>query len=113
MEVFDKLDKGLSQSRGLTLFELCKSQFDQFLFIKSVLYKNATPIGVDVESGDSTINPTANSKQVESECLQLELLKNINEALRCLNSELPESHSGKTQLKLTDMKRQLSDLFKA
>ena len=111
MDVFNQLDQGLSQSRGHTLFELSKSQFEQFLYMKSHLYKKQ--LRRDLELGHPTTNYIEGSKKLVGEDLLMELKKNIDEGIRCLHSELPGFHGDRTRMKLTEIKTQLSDISKA
>ena len=113
MNVFDIFDAGLSQSRGLTLFELCKAQFGQLYRLHPELHAEATVSGGNPESGNFTTNSKYASNQKAFDTTAIELKANIDEAISCLNIELSGTHGGRATTKLLEMRNQLSDLYKA
>ena len=121
MEVFDVFDSGLSQSRGFTLFEICKSQFNQLYHLKSQRNKDSITSNDDLEEPtrtpelevDKTLdNITDNAKATEEVGIKKELKYNVDEAIACLESEIQGSYGANLKSKLLELKSQLSDLFK-
>ena len=91
MNVFDVLDPGLSQSRGLTLFEYCNALYGQILTPKILAQSNC--------NHDLKGIPTS---AIQGE--KIDALKSmIDEAIRCLASELDESIGGRARKRLIEM----------
>ena len=111
MTVFNTFDQGFSQSRGLTLFELSKSQFHRYLHLKSQLRQNQQMLNDTPECGNTTTDAKRNSNPIEAEAILKELRENIDEAMLCLHSEIRGSHGWKATTKLREMKDYLSGLF--
>ena len=114
LKIFDIFDPGLSQSRGLTLLELCDAQFVQLTTRRNsqVLKQN-----IIEESRQSVESECVMSEDEQNSNLLFkkwvgELEKNINEAISCLEVELPDSRGGKARARLLEMKNELLKLYK-
>ena len=91
MNIFDVLDPGLSQSRGLTLFEYCNALYGQISTPK-------VPVQPNCNHELEGISTTA----IQDE--EIETLKTmVDEAIRCLASELDESIGGRARKRLIEM----------
>ena len=91
MNVFDVLDPGLSQSRGLTLFEYCNALYSQ-------IFTPKLPAQLNCYHDLKGISTTA----IQGE--EIDALKSmIDEAIRCLASELNESIGGRARKRLIEM----------
>ena len=97
MNVFDVLDPGLSQSRGLTLFEYCNALYGQ-------IFTPKLPVQSNCNHGLKEISTTA----IQGE--EKEALKSmVDEAIRCLTSELDESIGGRARKRLIEMENTVND----
>ena len=85
------LDPGLSQSRGLTLFEYCSALYSQIFTPKL--------------PGESNCNHCPNGiSTTATQGEEMEALKRmVDEAIRCLASELDESIGGRARKRLIEM----------
>ena len=106
MTVFDVFDKGLSQTRGLTLYELVRAQIKKLKYLskkemrrKKAVKDNPTENGSIKEDNDFQLK--------EDFLLMDEIPANLEEALCCLDHEFPNSHAGKVRKKLLIMKHDL------
>ena len=96
MNVFDVLDPGLSQSRGLTLFEYCKALYGQIFTTKIPVQSNCNH---DLKGISTTV--------IQGE--KIEALKSmVDEAIRCLASELDESIGGRARKRLIEMENAIN-----
>ena len=105
LTVFDTYDQGLSQTRGLTLYELAKAQLEKFTYFSEKKLRETS-----LKNEESKIcSSEERNGLIRNEGLILlrEIKKNIEEAILCLLHEIPDSHGGKTRKKLLDMKQQL------
>ena len=106
MTVFDTFDAGLSQTRGLTLFELTKAQLEKLNYLSAMEARQKN-------SSQSKTSETFSHKEVNSDLpnesllLMEEIPTTIEEALRCLEQEMEGSHGRKAHEKLLNIKRQL------
>ena len=106
MTVFGTFDAGLSQTRGLTLFELTKAQLEKLNYLSAMEARQKN-------SSQSKTSETYSHKEVNSDLpnesllLMEEIPTTIEEALRCLEHEMEGSHGRKAQEKLLNIKRQL------
>ena len=91
MNVFDVLDPGLSQSRGLTLFEYCSALYGQIFTPKIPVQSSC--------NNDLKEMATAAIQGKEKDALK----GMLNEAIRCLASELDESIGGRARKRLIEM----------
>ena len=97
MNVFDVLDPGLSQSRGLTLFEYCIALYGKIftpkLPVQSICNQDLKGISTTAIQGEN-----------------IEALKSmVDEAIRCLTSELDESIGGRARKRLIEMENTVND----
>ena len=106
MTVFDVFDAGLSQTRGLTLYELAKAQLVKLNYLSETEERRKKHL-------QSCISETCPPKEVndvllnETMKLMEEIPMTIEEALRCLEFEISESHGGKARKRLLEIKNQV------